>query len=210
MNKKVPLKSTIEHDRYAEEYDSLSRQFESHTSEIIFGMVFEYINSGEKLLDIGIGTGLSSFLFKKVDLKIYGLDNSEEMLKICRQKDIASGLKFFDLNENFLPYNDMEFHHVIAVGVFHFFNNLENLFKESYRILRKGGTFSFTVKDSDVRISSNYDNECGITVYGHSDQYIAELIQKYNFKLLKKQKIVNFKDLSKKDEICFKTYVLMK
>lgn len=210
MNKKVPIKSGIEHNRYAEEYDSLSRQFESYTSEIIFGLVFEYINSGEKLLDIGIGTGLSSFLFKKADLKIYGLDNSEEMLKICRQKNIASDLKFFDLNENFLPYNDMEFHHVISVGVFHFFNNLENFFRESYRILKKGGTFSFTVKDSDIRISSNYDNEWGITVYGHSDQYIMELIQKYDFKPLKRLKFITFKDLSKKNETGFKAYVLMK
>ena len=132
------------------------------------------------------------------------------MLKICMQKNIASDLKLFDLNEDFLPYNDMEFHHVISLRVFHFFNNLENFFRESYRILKKGGMFSFTVKDSDISISSNYDNERGITVYGHSDQYIMELIQKYDFKPLKRLKFITFKDLSKKDEIRFKAYVLMK
>lgn len=209
MNK-IPSKERSDHDKYAEEYDSLLRQFESHASEIIFGLVFEYTNSGEKLLDIGIGTGLSSSLFKKANLEIYGLDNSEKMLKICKQKNIALDLKLFDLKENFLPYNDLEFHHVIAVGLFHFFYNLENFFKESNRILKEGGTFSFTVKDSKTRISCEDDKEYGITVYGHSAKYIDELIRKYDFKLLKRLKFITFKDLSKKEHLCFKAYVLMK
>jgi ubiquinone/menaquinone biosynthesis C-methylase UbiE len=210
MNKKIPPNFRTEHDRCAEDYDSLSHQYENFTSEIIFGLVFEYINSGEKLLDMGMGTGLSSYLFKKAGLGIYGLDNSEEMLKICKQKNIASDLKLFDLNENFLPYKDLEFHHIISVGVFHFFQDLESFFNESYRILKEGGTFSFTVKDSKTKISSEIDKEYGITIYGHSDEYIDNLIRKYDFKLLKKQKFVSFKDLSKKNEVYFKAFVLMK
>ncbi|MBM4240754.1 MAG: class I SAM-dependent methyltransferase [Euryarchaeota archaeon] len=210
MNKKVPPKIIGDHEKPASDYDSLAKQFEYHGFEIIFGMVFEYTNSGEKLLDLGIGTGLSSFLFKKSGLDIYGLDNSEEMLDICKKKNIARDLKLFDLNENIIPYNDREFHHVIAVGLFHFFNNLEKFFKESHRILKEGGIFSFTVKDSKTRISSELDKEYGIIVYGHSDEYIEELVQKYNFKLQKRLKFFAFKNLSKREYLCFKAYVLMK
>jgi len=86
MSKRVLLDVKGEHDRYADDYDSLAMQYEYHTNEIIFGMVFEYVNSGDKLLDLGIGTGLSSILFQKAGLDIYGLDISEKMLKICKKR----------------------------------------------------------------------------------------------------------------------------
>lgn len=209
MHEKIP-KVKNGHDKCAEEYDSLSKQFECCSSDIIFGLVFEYIDIGEKLLDLGIGTGLSSFPFQKAGLKIYGLDNSKKMLNICRKKNIADDLKLFDLTENILPYNDHAFDHMIAVGLFHFFKDLEKFFRESQRILKEGGTFSFTVKDSKTGISSEIDKEYNIAVYGHSDEYIGELIQKYDFKSLKRLKFLTFNDLSKKDFSCFKAYVLMK
>ena len=210
MHKETPPKVKTGHDKCAESYDSLSRQFECYTSEIIFGMVFEYADIGDKLLDLGIGTGLSSFHFQKADLEIYGLDNSEEMLNICRKKGISPHLKLFDLNENILPYGDHTFDHVIAVGLFHFFKDLEKFFRESHRILKEEGTFAFTVKDSKTRIFSEINKEYDIAVYGHSDEYIEELIQKYNFNSLKRLKFLTYRDLSKKSFSCFKAYVLMK
>jgi ubiquinone/menaquinone biosynthesis C-methylase UbiE len=50
-------------------------------------MCYEYIKSGDALLDLGMGTGLSSVLFVKAGLNITGLDGSLEMLKECQKKD---------------------------------------------------------------------------------------------------------------------------
>lgn len=86
INTTVVKMNRAEHDQYAEEYDYLVREYESHTSDIIFGLLFEYTDPGDKLLDSGIGTGISSFLFHKAGLNIYGLDNSEKMLDICRKR----------------------------------------------------------------------------------------------------------------------------
>lgn len=197
-----------EHDQYAEEYDYLVREYEYHTSDIIFGLLFEYTDPGDKLLDLGIGTGISSFLFHKAGLNIYGLDNSDKMLDICRKKNIACDLKLFDLKQGTLPYADHIFDHVIAVGLLHFFEDLEKFFAESNRILKERGTLSFTVKDSKTGISREVDKEYNIAVYGHSDEYIEKLIQKYNFKLRKRLRFLTWKDLSKQDFLCFKAYVL--
>jgi len=41
-------------------------------------MGFEFVGAGEKLLDIGIGTGLASMHFSEIGLKVYGLDNSQK------------------------------------------------------------------------------------------------------------------------------------
>lgn len=98
----------------------------------------------------------------------------------------------FDLREDFLPYDTHVFDHVIAVGIFHFFKDLEMFFRESYRILKEDGTFSFTVKDSETETSIAFDEGYEILFYGHYDEYIEELIQKYNFKLLKKLRFLTY------------------
>jgi predicted TPR repeat methyltransferase len=53
---------------------------------MVFGMAFEYVAPGERLPDLGIGTGLSSAPFRKAGPEIRGLDGSEEMLAACRRK----------------------------------------------------------------------------------------------------------------------------
>lgn len=127
------------HDIFAHDYDSLSLQLENHAHEVIFGLVFEYTNPGDKLLDLGIGTGLGSYLFHKAGLRIYGLDNSKEMLDICRKKNISQDLKLFDIKEPHLPYDNQVFDQVISVGVFHFFQDLDRFFKEAPGYLKKEG-----------------------------------------------------------------------
>lgn len=207
--RKFPSEDLV-HDIFAYDYDSLSLQLENHAHEIIFGLVFEYTNPGDKLLDLGIGTGLGSYLFHKAGLSIYGLDNSKKMLDICRKKDISQDLKLFDMKESHLPYDDQLFDQVISVGVFHFFQDLDRFFKETHRTLKEGGIFSFTVKDSDTLVSREVNEEYDMVIYGHSKEYVTKLSQKYDFKILKSLNFTSFKDLSKKESLSFKAYVLEK
>jgi len=207
MPKKFKSKKVQSID-YADEYDNLAYQSESHSAEIVFGLLFEYIQPGQNLLDIGIGTGLSAVLFKKYGLNIYGLDNSLEMLEVCEKKNIAVDLKLFDLNNKTLPYDKDQFDHLISVGVFHFFHDLDNFFKEARRILKTGGTFSFTIMFSPEGIHHEFNEEYQIDVYSHSEKYVETLIEKYRFNFLKRIRYFTFKDISKTENICFQAYVL--
>ncbi len=208
--RKIHSHASAEHDNCAEDYDSLSLQLENHAHEVIFGLVFEYINEGDNLLDLGIGTGLGSSLFHKAGLNIYGLDNSNKMINICQEKNIARDLKLYDLKKSNWPYDNHEFDHVIAVGLFHFFKDLDNFFKEVQRMVKKGGTFSFTVKYSETLISVEINEEYDMEVYGHSEEYLEKLIHKYGFKLEKSMRFETFKDLSRTESLHFKAYVLRK
>ena len=67
---------------FAEGYDKQSLKYGWLGPEILFGLSYEYLNPGNTMLDIGIGTGLSSIPFHKAGLKIFGVDRSDEMLKI--------------------------------------------------------------------------------------------------------------------------------
>ena len=133
------------HDKEAAQYDQQVRDYEYYVHDVLFGMSFEYIETHERLLDIGIGTGLASLPFAKAGLEIYGFDGSPEMLKICESKSFAKELKKYDLLEIPYPYSDNYFNHVISSGVFHFFGELKAIVKEVSRIIKPGGIFAFTI-----------------------------------------------------------------
>ena len=207
-------KSPMESEKYeysaelAQEYDSLVRETEDHSHEIMFGLLFKYVKKDDTLLDLGIGTGLSSHLFHQMGLKIYGIDNSEEMLHVCKEKEIAEDLKLSDLGDTF-PYDERKFDHIISAGVFHFFENLEHFFEESKRLLKRGGTLSFTVmylKDDSVDVLERRIE--GVPVFEHSQQYIERMMTKYGFHLLKSIEYQSYADPSKSRAITYKLFVL--
>ncbi len=215
-------KTAIEHyEEFAQEYDQLSKKHEWYSPEVLFGLMFEYLKNGEKLLDTGIGTGQSAIPFHFVGLKIYGIEGSEKMLKKCKEKEIAEDLKLFDLNTiPPLPYKDKNFQYVISNGVLYFFENLEPFFSEAKRLLKTNGIFAFTVenlksgyskkyinKDNDL-ISKRIIEKAGVEVFRHSDEYVGNLIKKYNFEVLKKIEYFAYNSPTENKDIYFKAYIL--
>jgi 2-polyprenyl-3-methyl-5-hydroxy-6-metoxy-1,4-benzoquinol methylase len=68
------------------EYDSQARVTNWFGPRVVFGLAYEFIKPDDSLLDLGIGSGLSSVLFHQAGLKVFGLDGSSEVLKICKSK----------------------------------------------------------------------------------------------------------------------------
>ena len=52
-----------------------------------------YVKSGEKLLDIGMGTGTFTILCAKKGVKVTGIDYSEKMLEVARYHIEKEGLE---------------------------------------------------------------------------------------------------------------------
>jgi 2-polyprenyl-3-methyl-5-hydroxy-6-metoxy-1,4-benzoquinol methylase len=67
-------------------YDDEAEATGCHGPEVAFGLTYPYVQQGRSILDIGIGTGLGSVLYRKAGLKVYGMDASQEMLDACRSK----------------------------------------------------------------------------------------------------------------------------
>ena len=44
-------------------YDNQARKTNWFGPEVVFGLAYEFVKTGESLLDLGIGSGLSSILF---------------------------------------------------------------------------------------------------------------------------------------------------
>jgi predicted TPR repeat methyltransferase len=191
------VNSITVHDQSAPQYDKQTREYECYASDILFGLCLEYVRSGDHLLDIGIGTGLSAQPFARVGLKVSGVDGSAEMLKVCRAKGFARSLKTHDLRNLPLPYNDQSFHQVIACGVFHFFGDLAPAIGEAARLLRARGILGFTVvtppeglvtRDGETMDYVKIDTAWGVPVFAHRDAYVSGLLSSRGFQVLKQQR----------------------
>lgn len=92
-------------NQFAQGYDSYIKNCQWYGPDMLFGMMYEYLTPNEQILDLGTGTGLCASLFHKAGLKVFGVDGSEEMLKICKSKNITVELKLADLTKSEIPFS---------------------------------------------------------------------------------------------------------
>ena len=167
----------------ASEYDRKAEEQGWRGPEVAFGLSYCFVNPGESILDIGIGTGLSSILFHKAGLHVYGMDISTEMLEACTLKRFAADLKEHDLTVAPYPYETASLDHAVCLGVLNHFSDLRPVFSEASRILRNGGVFTFVVGHRDPGESSEFlvgpehtQLQQTMTIYRHSTEGINKLL----------------------------------
>ena len=194
MNRANPSDS---HDREAALYDQYVSERGCYGNEALFGLMYELVKPGETVLDMGIGTGLSSVLLHRAGLHVSGFDSSRGMLDACACKGFATDLIQHDLYHVPYPYDADSFDHVLCVGVLHFFPDLTPVFREAARIVRPGGIFAFTVEDQRPNQQAEYviqlDNDphsgggsATVHMFRHSEAHVARLLASSGFALLKR------------------------
>lgn len=203
-NKQVKTGDTIIRDKHAaQEYDAQARRTNWHGNDVVFGMMAEYIHPGEQLLDLGIGSGLSSILFHQAGLEINGLDGSKEVLEVCRNKNFARDLRVHDLRDFPYPYTDQKFNHVVSVAVLNSFLDLDGIFQETARILKPGGKFAFTLEDqleneaesypiNRVNVDETANEEEAVLLYRHREIEVCNLLGQASFSVEKTLKFAAF------------------
>lgn len=151
------------HDAYAAEYDDQVVAYDCYIADLLFGLCYDRISPGQRLLDAGTGTGLSAQLFARAGLTVSGMDFSQAMLDLCAAKGFAAELKRHDLQTVPWPYEAGSFDCLVCCGVLHFTRRINAIFGEAARVLSPGGLFAFTTRapDSDVA-----DDDCERTTVG--------------------------------------------
>lgn len=106
---------------------------------------FSNIKEGDIVLDLGCGAGIDCFLAaKRVGEKgrVIGVDMTEEMIKKARlnaEKQGVKNLEFILAEIENLPLKDDSIDIIITNCVVNLTPDKSKAFKESYRVLRKGG-----------------------------------------------------------------------
>ncbi len=128
----------------ASEYDSwYESKMGSFIDEVETKAAFDLFQpqSGEKVLDIGCGTGNFSIKLAKRGCKVIGIDISQVMLEEAKKK-----AKNNNLNINFqkgnalnLDFANNSFDSVFSMTAIEFIEDLEKAFKEMKRVVKPGG-----------------------------------------------------------------------
>jgi ubiquinone/menaquinone biosynthesis C-methylase UbiE len=105
------------------------------------------IHSGQRMLDIGCGTGTFAVMLKQnhPDIEVIGLDPDPKALRRAKTKATRAGLSL-QLDQGFadeLPYAEDSFDRVFSSFMFHHLEgeNRERTLQEVARVLKPGGSF---------------------------------------------------------------------
>jgi ubiquinone/menaquinone biosynthesis C-methylase UbiE len=116
---------------------------------------------GRKLLDLGCGGGFDLQYFEERGATVYGIDESEEMIKHAQQLVKTPQLLTVHDMAQPLPIGNDQLDIVIARFSLHYLSNLHSLYTEVYRVLREEGQFIFVVEHPLVDLFRSKSKEYG-------------------------------------------------
>ena len=110
-----------------------------------WGRSFLHIKTSDVVLDLGCGGGRNVQYFLTKAKKVYGMDYSKTSVDIAssvNSEAIRDGrCKIIEADVAKLPFEDESIDIVTAFETIYFWNDIEECFKEIYRVLKKGGQF---------------------------------------------------------------------
>lgn len=126
--------------------DDFSRTRRNLWPELSF--LREYVKNGDKILDLGCGNGRLAELFNIRDIEYIGIDDSDKLIKLAKDKYASGKIKFIVADGLNLPFADNYFDKIFSIAVLHHIPSRELRLKflsETRRVLKKDGVAVFTV-----------------------------------------------------------------
>lgn len=132
----------FEHEGWELVADKYHQYFEQLTRQTIPALM-ENIKSGTNVIDVASGPGYVAAAVEEKGCTVTGVDFSAVMVE--RAASTYPKIKFVEGDAEKLSFDDQYFdHYIMNFGLLHL-EHPENALTEAHRLLRKGGTASFTV-----------------------------------------------------------------
>lgn len=144
-------------NKIQKDYNERAEVFASTREEIWPEIWFfkDFVRPNEKVLDIGCGSGRLYKLFRGKEIKYFGIDFAEKLIKIARErysspKELkgATPPVFLVANALRLPFGDNFFDKVFSIAVLYHIPSQEKrllFLRETRRVLKPGGELFLTV-----------------------------------------------------------------
>ena len=132
-----------------EDYDKIAEEFSTTREKVLEEMNFlfdDYVIPGDKILDLGCGNGRFFELLKDKDVNYIGVDFSEKLIEIAKEK--YPKVKFQVADALDLPFPNNYFDRIYSIAVLHHIPSREfrlQFLKEARRVLKPNGLLILTV-----------------------------------------------------------------
>ncbi len=179
-------------------YDNLDLESDLEPQRDLFNLSKNYLNGNPLVLDLMAGSGFSSLPFKEMGLEnIVLLDNSEELLRLAKQKNFKNLLKTNVASSN-LPFKENSFDMILSShSIFYLSENIlgKKVIPELSRIMKNGAYFIFndlfdnkdeTIKLGNEEIFKGTGDYIPIT-YKHDFEKLKKVFEENKLRILKKE-----------------------
>lgn len=174
--------------RYARYYD------------LIFGAIFHpgrktaiehlHCHSGDRILEVGVGTGLSLSLYPP-NVRVVGIDLSQEMLERAKKKVAEEKLTqveaLLQMDAQNMDFPDNSFDKVVAMYVASVVPDVKKLVDEIRRVCKPGGQIiflnHFQNQNPIIRRAEAFVQPLAKYVGFHPDFPLSEFLEKTGFKV---------------------------
>jgi len=135
---------------WANEYDNTLGKIKRHHQLLDLTVRMSKVKDDERVLDIGIGTGLTSLKFlKRANCTIVGIDNSQDMMDICKDKlGLTEKIECRIMDAVSLDFPEHSFDVVASTVSLHHVKDKYPVIKTIRNILKPGGRL--VIGDLDV------------------------------------------------------------
>jgi len=153
----------------------------------------KFFKKGGKLLDLGCGKLLFLNSFKKLGYDVKGCDVEPLDLKIQK----------VDLEKDKFPYPDNHFDFIFCRNVIEHLLSADNMFRESFRVLKPGGKILIMTADayywdSFRNLMNHYDHKKLYTLNS-----VVEGLMMFKFEIIEKRHFRNFPFFWKYTDLAF-------
>ena len=179
-------------DDHAPKFDEhLLQELQYAVPEILVFRARQYASSPEEkwnVLDLGCGTGLLGLAIAPYARHLVGVDLSAKMLARARDRNLYHRLDQMDLLSMMKLEARSSYDAIVAADVFVYLGDLEDIIRETTRLLRPNGLVAFSVEaierlpseEASDDVPTDYHlNQTGR--YVHSSSYLRRLASEYGF-----------------------------
>ena len=168
-------------DNYAVKFESsLVNNLEYKIPKYIAEKMIKYSENDAlgSVMDLGCGTGLFGIEIKQCCEHLEGVDLSEKMLDVAKEKNVYDKLIKQDIL-TYLSNASLNFDYFVSTDVFVYIGDLSEIFRLIKSRNQKNGKLAFSTEDYDG--DGYFLEQSGR--YSHSRKYVQSLCRKFGYKL---------------------------
>lgn len=141
---KNTLKTKRAYNEYAKEYIERVNAKKFHNNYVEVPAIKKILKNvkGKKILNAGCATGEHAKILFKKGADVINLDVSEEMIKEAKRKVPEGKFVLGDIQK--LPFKKNSFDIVFYGLCLHYVEDIEKVYREAYRVLKKKGKIVFS------------------------------------------------------------------